>query len=86
MEVFFMEKRIETDSQIDYDFSMTNDLIQAIENAKVEWECARLYFDSVHEELLIDYAIFKERATRAKYTYLLKLAKERGITVKLSFK
>lgn len=81
-----MEKRIENYSQIDYDFSMTNDLIQAIENAKVEWECARSYFDCVHEELLIDYAIFKERATRAKYTYLLKIAKERNVKVKLPFK
>ncbi|GAA0182610.1 hypothetical protein SH2C18_49590 [Clostridium sediminicola] len=81
-----MEKRIESYCDQDHEFRQTNDLIQAIQNAKEEWECARSCFDYVHDELLIDYAIFKERATRAKYTYLLRIAKERNIKVKLTFK
>lgn len=75
-----MEKWIENNDFEESDLKDNEELIQAIESAKIEWECANLYFESVNEDLLIDYAIFKERATRAKYTYLLRLAKQKGVT------
>jgi hypothetical protein len=81
-----MENRINDYLHDNIDLDDNINLIQAIQEIKIEWDCDRDYFDSVKEELLIDYAIFKERATRAKYMYLLKIAKDRGLSFPYTIK
>lgn len=81
-----MENRIDDYLIDDIDLEDNRKLIQAIQKIKIEWDCDRDYFESVKEELLIDYAIFKERATRAKYMYLLKIAKEKGVSLQYTIK
>ncbi|SHI05330.1 DUF2508 family protein [Clostridium grantii] len=81
-----MENRIDDYLVDDIDLEDNRKLIQAIQKIKIEWDCDRDYFESVKEELLIDYAIFKERATRAKYMYLLKIAKEKGVSLQYTIK
>ena len=55
------------------------EMIRAINDAKEDWERAALYFDVVDEPALVDYAIYLQQASRARYTYLLQKAKERKI-------
>lgn len=74
-----MEKRVENNDFKELDLKDNEELIQAIENAKIEWECAKSCFENVNKDLLVDYAIFKERSTRAKYTYLLRIAKQKDV-------
>lgn len=57
-------------------------LIQYIAKAHEEWQSAENFFHSVSEDPdLIDHAIYKLEASRARYIYLLKQAKANGIKV-----
>ncbi|MDP4146392.1 MAG: YaaL family protein [Bacillota bacterium] len=56
-------------------------LIKEVEEARQEWDQARNYFEYVNEKELIDYAIFKEQAARARYIYLILQARKMGIKV-----
>lgn len=60
------------------------ELIKAIEEAREELTTARQYFESVSDPQLVDYAIYKEQAAKARFTYLLKQAKDSGIKVEAS--
>jgi hypothetical protein len=51
------------------------DLRESIEQAKVEWACARQYFDHVTDPELVDYAIFQLKAAERRYMYLLTMAR-----------
>ena len=53
--------------------------LEQLNQAHEEWHNAELYFQSVTEPDLIDYAIYKMEASRTKYIYLLKQAREMGI-------
>ena len=53
--------------------------LEQLNQAHEEWQNAELYFQSVTEPDLIDYAIYKMEASRTKYFYLLKQAREMGI-------
>ncbi len=53
--------------------------LEQLSQAHEEWHNAELYFQSVTEPDLIDYAIYKMEASRTKYIYLLKQAREMGI-------
>ncbi len=53
--------------------------LRQLSEAHEEWHNAELYFQSVTEPDLIDYAIHKMEASRTKYVYLLKRAREMGI-------
>ncbi|WP_090554518.1 YaaL family protein [Natronincola ferrireducens] len=55
------------------------EFVEIIKRAREEWEGAEKTFHSVSDPDLIDYAIYNVEATRAKYIYLLKRAKEMGI-------
>ncbi|WP_372998529.1 YaaL family protein [Lutispora sp.] len=55
----------------------------AIAKARQEWYDAQNYFENVVEEDLIDHAIYKIEAARAKYVYMLKHAKQCGIKMDL---
>lgn len=55
------------------------DIIRCINEVKKEWNYASQYFDMVSDPKLVDYAIYKEAAAKARYLYLLNLSKEKGI-------
>lgn len=59
------------------------DLICAIEEARLELERARNYFNQVSEPKLIDFAIYSEQAAGARYGYLIELAKKMGVISEL---
>lgn len=56
------------------------ELIVSIIKAKKELEMASLNFEYAQEDL-IDYYTYQIKATRAKFDYLVKKAKERGIAL-----
>ncbi len=51
--------------------------------AHQEWIDAENFFENVVELELVDHAIYKIEAAKSKYIYLLKLAKENGISVNM---
>lgn len=57
-------------------------LIECINNARKEWLNAITNFEQVAENGLIDYYTYSIKAYQAKYEYLLRMAKEKGINVK----
>lgn len=65
---------------IEYD-TEDEKMIQAVENARKEWLIARDYFEMVNDDKLIEYAIFTERAARARFIYLLNQVKDKGIKI-----
>lgn len=46
-------------------------LLKDIEMARQELERCRIYFDTVKDPHLVDYAIYMEEAAKARYMYLL---------------
>jgi len=60
--------------------SQSKEIIKAIREAMVEWETARAYFEITSEPKLVDYAIYLEAAAKARYTFLIGEAREKGIT------
>jgi hypothetical protein len=56
-------------------------LADEVKKAHQEWVRAQKYFECVTDPDLVDHAIFTEEAARKKYIYLLKKAREQGITV-----
>lgn len=59
----------------------TYDLLTSLEQARREWIHAKNYFNCVSDNDLIDHAIFYMGATEKKYIYLLKQARENGISI-----
>lgn len=57
------------------------ELIRTILKAKQEMLDAQSYFDSVTAPELIDHAIYRMEAAKAQYVYLLKLAKDKRLSV-----
>ncbi|HFL3828649.1 TPA: DUF2508 family protein [Clostridioides difficile] len=51
-------------------------IIESLKEAHKEWENKEKYFQSVTEPDLIDHAIYELEASKIKYIYLLKKAKE----------
>lgn len=62
-------------------FQGNDSILDAIDDAKKQWEAAELYFESATEPKLVDYAIFMEQAAKIRLAYLLEEAKKRGIKV-----
>ena len=58
-----------------------NCIIEEIERAKQEWESAAALFELVKEPDMVDYAIYLQHAACVKYMHLLKLAKDKKISV-----
>lgn len=54
-------------------------LMKDLNSAKEELFMCKQYFNMVTDSSLIDYAIFKEDAANARYSYFLQLAKLYGI-------
>ncbi|MGI6702551.1 MAG: YaaL family protein [Clostridia bacterium] len=57
------------------------ELINCVKHAMEEWNQAEKFFESVSEPDLIDYAIYRIEASKKRYMYLLKKAKEKGVKV-----
>ncbi len=58
------------------------ELLENLKQAKEDWKEKERYFNSVTEPDLIDYAIYDMEASKKKYTYFLKIAREKGISKK----
>lgn len=56
-------------------------LLRAVEKAREELSIAREYFNAVVDPRLVDYAIYREEAAKAKYMYLLYEVKKNGLRV-----
>lgn len=55
------------------------DILEAALEARDEWISTVANFDHVSEELLVDYYTYKLKACEARYTYFVRLAKEKGL-------
>lgn len=56
-------------------------LLKDIESARLEIERCSVYFDTVKDRNLVDYAIHMEEAAKAKYMYLLNKARKNGLKI-----
>jgi len=57
------------------------ELVKSVQQAMKEWYTAQQYFESVSDPELVDYAVYSLEASRKKYMYLLKKARDMGIKV-----
>ena len=60
------------------------ELLRYIMDARNEWLEASTNFEHAYEEKLIDYYTYKMKACEARYTYFIKLAKEKGLRSEIS--
>lgn len=58
-------------------------IVKAIEETMLELEVARSAFQNIYDDKLIDSLIYKEQDINARYEYLIREAKKRGIKVSL---
>ncbi len=56
------------------------DILEAALEARDEWINTSANFEYVSEELLVDYYIYRLKACEARYTYYVRLAKEKGLS------
>lgn len=55
-------------------------LPEIIQQAKRDWDTAKVYYNNVSDTDLIDHAVYLLQAAEKKYIYLIKKAKAEGIT------
>lgn len=55
-------------------------LPDAVEQARQEWLSAQNYYNSVSDSDLVDHAVYLMQAAEKKYMYLLKRARNEGVT------
>lgn len=53
-----------------------------VEQARLEWLDAQRYYNTVSDRDLVDHAVYLMQATEKKYVYLLKQARQEGVTVR----
>lgn len=63
----------------------SGELVSDVEAARRHWLSTKAYFDSVTDPDLIDHAIYAMVAAERRYVYLLRTAKERGVSLPPSF-
>lgn len=56
------------------------ELSTVIEEARQEWLAAQHYYNTVTDRDLVDHAVFMMQAAEKKYIYLLKKARQEGVT------
>ncbi|HZJ76511.1 MAG TPA: YaaL family protein [Oscillospiraceae bacterium] len=61
----------------------SEELVQCVIKAHEEWQNAEIFFHSVSDPDLIDHAIYRLEASKARYIYLLKQAKIKGVRINL---
>ncbi|HWQ61116.1 MAG TPA: YaaL family protein [Negativicutes bacterium] len=55
-------------------------LVDVVEQARREWLSAQNYYNSVSDTDLVDHAVYLMQAAEKKYIYLLKRARQEGVT------
>ena len=55
--------------------------LRAVDQARRDWETARVYFDNVTDPELVDHAIYAIQAAERKYMYLLRRAEDLGFHI-----
>ncbi|NLG86776.1 MAG: DUF2508 family protein [Firmicutes bacterium] len=55
-----------------------NKVSSIVDEARQDWQLAQTYFELVSDPILVDFAIFWERAARLRYVYLLRYLKKEG--------
>ena len=68
----FMKRRRKTEEE---------QILAFIKNAHSEVEQATILFNEMTDSAAIDYASYMLLAAKAKYSYLIRLAKEKGMTI-----
>ncbi|MEG0857585.1 MAG: DUF2508 family protein [Terrisporobacter sp.] len=68
--------------KIDYS-KEDQEIIESIEEAKLEMKVASCMFENVSDPKLIEVAIYSQEVAKRRYEYLLSLAKKREITRKV---
>jgi len=63
-----------------------DNIVDAVEQARREWIQAQNYFETVTDPDLVDHAIFLAQAAQKRYIYLLKKAREEGVSLNLGQK
>jgi hypothetical protein len=58
----------------------TEELMKTLIAARNEWLDAVGSFEHAYEEELVDYYTYKMKACEARYTYFIRLAKDKGLT------
>lgn len=58
-------------------------ILEAVEQARLEWVAARTYFETVTDPDLIDHAIYLLEAAQRKYEYVLKKAREGNVRAEI---
>lgn len=61
------------------------EIIMGLEAAKLDWENAKKYFEVADDPNLVDYAIYREDQSKAKYIYFLLEARKKGVTIDASY-
>jgi hypothetical protein len=51
-----------------------------VEQARQEWLSAQSYYNTVSDKDLVDHAVYMMQAAEKKYMYLLKKARQEGVT------
>jgi hypothetical protein len=55
-----------------------DEMLESIQKAQKEWMDKENYFEYATDPDLVDFAIYEVEASKRKYAYLLKLAKEQN--------
>lgn len=55
------------------------ELLRIAQESREEWIECNSYFEQANEEMLIDYYTYRIKASEARYAYILKLIKEKGL-------
>ena len=61
------------------------DIIMQLEEAKLEWESSKEYFQVVDDPKLVDYAIYREDQSKSRYIYFLLEARRKDVTIDASY-
>ena len=56
------------------------EFLSELRNAYIDLKNAELFFENANDPDLIDYAVFRLEAAKARYSFFLKKAKEEGIS------
>lgn len=57
------------------------DFVDLVEEARRDWLASLAYFESVSEPDLVDHAIYLLEAAEKKYIYLLRKARDMGVSL-----
>jgi len=73
--LFGIRRKTETDKYLE-----EKEILRCVADAWNEWQEAGASFEHVFEEKLVDYYTYKMKASEARYSYFVGLAKERGLS------